>query len=474
MPPATSRPPPLSAYGTPDLLAAAVHWAAQYGDTWGYDEASGWRQWVGTHWALVPRPSTILDQQAITVLTDLHMPIQSDSRLDSLVRLAATQCVRSFDLAPNRIAFTNGTLDTTSMTLWRHDPNDRLTFCLPYDYVPSGGFGAIDAFLQATIPDLYARVAYMVHIGLALLSDTRLHRSLLLLGPPRSGKTTLLALANATVGNEPFAFAGAALFDRASEGLFSRATWNHSPLVCLDELPIESLRNEETFKQMAAHSGVSQRHMWARETISNTWRPKLLMATNEAPQYHDRTGALTERLLIVACPHRRAEDARDIYLLDTLLPERGAFVRECIRMALTTLHVMVYPESAAMRSLRTTIETTGDPVKTWVQEECIFAPGIWTASQTLYESYAAASSTNGYRSPLAFERFTAALIERYPALVPKRDRYLDVVRGTRRQVRGILGIRLRTDADPAPADSLRTNGVAQPANGLHTIDIWLL
>src|SRR5262249_26471778 len=155
------------------------------------DESAGWRQWTGTHWALVPRPSAVLDQQAITVLTDLYMPIQSDSRIDSLIRLAATQCIRSFAPALGRIAFPNGTLDTTTMTLCPHDPNDHLTFCLPYDCVPTGGCAAIDTFLQATIPDLYARVAYMVHIGLALLGDTRLHRVLLLLGPPRSGKTTL-------------------------------------------------------------------------------------------------------------------------------------------------------------------------------------------------------------------------------------------------------------------------------------------
>jgi putative DNA primase/helicase len=464
----------VAARGTPDLLTAAVHWATQYGDTWGYDEVAGWRQWIGTYWALVSRPSTALDQQAITVMTDLYMPIQSDSRIDSLTRLAATQCVRIFDPTPGRIAFANGTLDVSTLTLWRHDPKDNLTFCLPYDYAPTGGFGAIDAFLAATIPDCYARVAYMVHIGLALLGDTRLHRSLLLLGPPRSGKTTLLALANAMVGTEPFAFAGATLFDRASEGLFSRASWSDKPLVCLDELPIESLRSEETFKQMAAHSGVSQRQMWSHETISNLWRPKLLMSTNEAPEYHDRSGALTERLLIVECPNRRPEDGRDIYLLDRLLPERGALARKCIRTALVTLQLMVYPESSAMRARRTHIEVAGDTLKTWIHEECVLEIGVWTASKELYDAYTSYCMAHGQRYPIGYERFTAALVERYPTLIPKRERYLDVLRNTRRQVRGVLGIRLRTDADPEPVDSMPSaSGKGQPANGAHSIDVWL-
>lgn len=51
-------------------------------------------------------------------------------------------------------------------------------------------------------------------------------------------------------------------------GARSRNNTPRSLLPALDELPVESLRNEETFKQMAAHSGVAQRHMWTRETAA--------------------------------------------------------------------------------------------------------------------------------------------------------------------------------------------------------------
>ncbi len=163
---------------------------------------------------------------------------------------------------------------------------------------------------------------------------------------------------------------------------------------------------------MAAHSGVAQRQMWMRETTSNVWRPNLLMATNEAPLYHDRSGALTERLLMVACPHRRPEAGRDIYLLDSLLPERGAFARACIRMALVTLQLMVYPESAAMRALRTAIEVVGDTVKIWIHEECVFAPSVWTASKALYDAYTSYCAAHGQRMPISFERFTAVTLAR--------------------------------------------------------------
>jgi phage/plasmid-associated DNA primase len=136
---------------------------------------------------------------------------------------------------------------------------------------------------------------------------------------------------------------------------------------------------------------------------------------------------------------------------------------------------MVYPESASMRALRTDIEVAGDTVKIWIHEECVQDPSAWTASKALYDAYASYSAAHGQRNPIGYERFTAALIERYPTLTPKRDRYLDVLSGTRRQVRGLLGIRLRTDADPEPTDSVPpANNQHQPAQGAPPIDAWVL
>jgi phage/plasmid-associated DNA primase len=138
------------------------------------------------------------------------------------------------------------------------------------------------------------------------------------------------------------------------------------------------------------------------------------------------------------------------------------------------LQLMVYPESAAMRTLRTHIEVAGDSVKTWIQEECVLEPSIWTASKALYDAYTSYCASHGHRMPIGFERFTAALLERDPTLTPRRERYVDVLRGTRRQVRGVLGIRLRTDADPELADGTPlTSSVGQPHSGSRPIDAWL-
>lgn len=433
----------------PDLLDAAKLWAEHYGAEWAYDAGGRcWRRWIGTHWERLPDKAPELDAMAIEVLRAAGLRVTSGSRLDGCIRAATTETRRPFVEAPHLIAFTNGTLDTTSGALRPHERSDELTNCLPYAYAP-GAYATISTFLAETIPEPAMRQAYIAHIGLALLGDRRLHKAALLIGPPRSGKSTLLGLANATCGNAHAANAGPELFDRETEGLRSRATWNGRRLVTLEELPAEALRNENLVKAMIAHGGVAQRRLNQHEDTDNQWTPKLLMATNEAPRYSDRSGALTERLIPIFCPNHRPEGHRNIHLLDALLAELPAFAPACIAAAQQTLAAGMYTTSDAMRAALAQIETTGDAVKSFAAERLIREPDAWVSTDGLYSAYKAYCTDNG-NSPMAKERFTAALCERYRNLTPKRARENGVLK------RGVAGIRFREsweeDVTPVTAE----------------------
>jgi phage/plasmid-associated DNA primase len=289
----------------------------------------------------------------------------------------------------------------------------------------------------------------------------------LLYGPPRSGKSTLLQLANLIAGNEAAANAGPELFDRETEGLRSRGIWNGRRLVTLEELPAEALRSEELVKAMTAHGGVAQRRLHQHEELSNRWTPKLLMATNDPPRYSDRSGALTERLLYVRCPNHRPENQRDIHLLDRLSAELAGFAVHCLAEAQAVLAAGRYPESQAARALRAEIETSGDPIKMFVYEACVLEAGTYTATDTLYATYREHCEKNGHRYPMAKIHFARALLERYREFKDER-RY---VHGDRK--RCILGIRFREGSDPDPDDG--TAGTVQdstpassvPSNAAH-------
>lgn len=457
----------LAPYDTkePDLLDAAQYWRYYYADGWAYDRAGErWRRWAGTHWESEPEGSTRLDGQAAQVLRELGMRITSGGKIDGVIRLAATQCERDFAPAPGLVNFTNGTLDTATGTLRAHQRDDDLIYCLPYAYEPAASWPTIRAFLAATIPDPLDQQAYAAHVGLALRRDTRLHKAVLLYGPPRSGKSTLLQLANLLAGNDAAANAGPELFDRETEGLRSRASWNGRRLVTLEELPTEALRSEELVKAMTAHGGVAQRRLHRHEELSNQWSPKLLMATNEPPRYADRTGALTERLLYLHCPNHRPEDQRDIHLLDKLSAELGGFAAHCLTMAHAVLASGRYPESDTARALRTEIETSGDPIKLFVYDECTLDPTAYTPTEDLYRAYRAFCEKNGHTRPMAKVHFARALLERYRDLKDER-RYVLLERK-----RCIVGLRFRTDADDGTDGTVQdsTAPVTVPSDAPHS------
>jgi phage/plasmid-associated DNA primase len=245
-----------------------------------------------------------------------------------------------FTQGQGKINFENGTPDLSTMTIRPFKREDYLTYCLSYCYTP-GTHPLINTFLKETIPDVHARQAYMAHIGLALMQDSSLHFVLLLLGPTRTGKSTLLALANAACGTSPldnyaedFSFAGPSLFSRELEGKRSRSRWVQRRIVCADEITARGVAGRGTLQDhVGAWGRGDARDATSDEDTSNRWRPKMILAANDRPRYKDVAGAVKERCIFVSCPNHRVRGERDPQLFAKLRSEIGAFAATCIELA---------------------------------------------------------------------------------------------------------------------------------------------
>jgi len=344
----------------------------------------------------------------------------------------------------------NGTLDLHTMTGHTHTPADNLMTCLPYNYEPTGIYGDILHFLGSTSPDKEAQRAYMTHVGLALVGDTSFHKALVLLGPPRSGKTTLLKLAQLTIGTRPGQFASTPLFSSESRGANSRATWlDQSPrLTCLDEFPEDAIRDdgEELFKSMTAHGGVPMWLKYRDERSFNVWTPKLMFATNNKMRYRDPSGALTRRLLIVHCPNGLPDEKLDSTLLDKFKPELGAFAAACIQLALEAQQSRAYPQSDAMRELLSDIEQNGDAVKLWLLENCVFEENAFTPTHILYQNFKWWCDDIGLH-PVSRPKLRDMIYTYRQGVRPDKRRVKDANSSEVRLLWGLVGVRLRTVAD---------------------------
>ena len=432
-----------------DVADIARDWASEHRDTWAYDTVYDvWRVWNGAYWIEQPK-NHLLNKEAIAAIQDAGKNVDSRSSLMLFKEAAEADCIREFTPTPGLINFDNGTLDLATGQLRGYSREDNLTQCLPYSYNPHGTHPTIDAFLAEVLPDDYARLALMAHAGLALSGDMLLHFFLALIGSPRSGKSTILALINALCGAaDPHSFAGHSVFSREIEGKRSRFKWAQRSIACIDELPQEALREEELLKAMSAHSGVEMRGIGKDEHLSNRWKPKLLMATNEQPRYRDNSSAIKERAIFAEITKARPKTERDANLLSKLLPELGPFAASCLELAKQALACGYYPLSAEMKQLIDRIANEGNPLKDFVHACCVLDPLQRIATAELHKAYKDYCAEQGHKEKYVLASNTMSLALRTMNIgVSGKDH---PIRIDGKLQRGLFGIRLRTVTDPDP------------------------
>lgn len=449
-----------------DMDTVAELFEEQYGDTWAYDiYGQTWRKWTGTHWAEPASEEdskTELDALIVKLLHTLEFEIKSNGMLDCVHRLARGRCKRKFVTVASAVNFSNGTWNASTGELGQHRKEDNFLYCLDYDFDDSGDYPQTRAFYESVLcnknpkgtdwlSDQHAMQAVMAQFGLALLGDMKMHRILFLLGATRAGKSTIMRHGNGICGNvqahatlleERYgAFAGDSLFFSELEGKRVRFQRNKQRLVCADEIKPESIRdNEGVFKNMSAHSGVDMRGMNKDDQIDNTWRPKLIISSNEKPRYKDTSGAIAKRIIYLAAPRERAEQEQDLSLLDKLMAERGAFARDCIRVALAALEMGYIPKSRYMKEHAQEAEITGNALKAFMEECCVLGEGERVHTDKLYQAFLRYRERDGHSGQYAKLTMVAALKEMNKGIGACDN----AVRIDGEQGRALYGIRLKT------------------------------
>jgi len=282
----------------------------KYGDDLAYDaKGKHWHGWTGTHWEELDESSVDLGGVALDVLTTAGFSVTTKQQSLNLFFYAAPHFAREIRTnLVGKVNFKNGTLDVGDWSLAPHSLADGLTYCLPYEYTPEAAWDGIKAFLKESVPDDWGVQTLLAQTGLALMGDRKIHKAVILYGPPRSGKGTFAKLANLVCGQVIGGFAGAPLFDAGTEGARSRMTWHTSRLVGVDELPSEAVRGGEIFKSITAHEGVPMRAMHKLEGKENEWGPKLMLMTNNLPRFSDADGSISSRLVVIDFPKRHGSN----------------------------------------------------------------------------------------------------------------------------------------------------------------------
>jgi putative DNA primase/helicase len=328
-----------------------------------------------------------------------------------------------FGEAREFIACKNGLMHPSFPGLWPHEP-ELLNFnALEFDYDPQAPEPTEWLrFLASLWPsDQEAIDTLQEWFGYLVSGQTYLQKMLLMIGPKRSGKGTILHTIGALLGAENVSYS-------KLESL--RNDFGLEPLIGKTAMLVGDSRMD-TFargqgsivENLLSITGEDGRSV--NRKFKTAWEGKLgariVIASNEAPRFNDASGTIAHRIIPLRMRISFAE-REDHGLKDRIMRELpGIF-----NWALTGLHRLterrhfVIPQSA--RSTVEEIEASASPVKSFVDELCVVAPERRVDTDQLYAQWGLWCLRNGHPTGSQSE-FGRKLNAAVPSLERKRATY---------------------------------------------------
>jgi putative DNA primase/helicase len=329
-----SRYDPAPAGDTHSDLANAQAFVRDHADQLRYvAQRKRWLTWDAARWrpdldgtadraakttaaGLLTRATAIEDAKERAKAAKWALTSQSEPRVRAMLTLARTEPAivvteGQLDADAYLLACANGTLDLRTGDLRDADPADLITRGTDVDYNPDATCARWERFLHEIFNDDHDLIAF-VHrlVGYCLTGDTREHLLAVLHGAGCNGKSTLLEILKALLGD----LATTSAFDT-----FARARGDRGPRNDLARLRGARLvtgaesgegrrLDEATVKEITGGDTIAARFLFGEHF---EFRPtfKLLLVTNHLPRVDGDDDAIWRRLRLV--PFEQSFEGRE-------------------------------------------------------------------------------------------------------------------------------------------------------------------
>jgi len=322
----------------------------------------------------------------------------------------------------------NGLLNWRTLELRDHNPESVFTCQIPLQWDPEARCHEIDAFLQQVLPA--DAIDFVIEIiGYALYAGNPLRKAVLFLGPGGNGKSVLLAIIRALIGE---ANVSAVSLQMLVENRFMAAEMFGKLANICGDLDARAIRQTDIFKMVTGGDVIQAERKHAHPFKFKSMAIPIFSA-NEPPLSSDQTDAWFSRWLVVPMETEIPEDRQDPHLIQKLTTAyelEGLLVQavEGLRRLMARGRFEL-PES--VRNARRAYREKLDSVQGFVAERCELADKAWTSRARLYEAYADWAKRT-HRFPVSAHNFYERL---------RRDH--GVGDRTRHGNRGLGGIRLK-------------------------------
>lgn len=291
------------------------------------------------------------------------------------------------------ISVANGLLDVTYRRLLVHDPRFFNLVSVPFAYQADAGDPVEwERFLDSVWDDLEElKQALQMWFGYVLSGRLDLDKMLMLPGPPRAGKRVIASVLSALIGK--LNVAGITLA-RLSEQ-FGLADLIHKPLAVIPDARVgrDSRVVVERLLSITGEDRLNIERKY-RDDWSGQLPTRLMMLTNELPNFRDASGALANRFLVLELT-KSWLGHEDTGLEARLMTELPAVLNWALDglEALSKAGRFIEPQSS--RDAVSALIDIASPVAAFVRERCLREPKAEVLCDTLRDAWKSWCDENG-------------------------------------------------------------------------------
>jgi len=304
--------------------------------------------------------------------------------------------------SPDWVVFQNGILDLgdaatdTAITPKACTPQYFTTVALPYEYKPDATcpvwFETLDGIF---LGDIECVDVLSEWFGYCLTTDTRLHAILLIEGPPRSGKGTILRAMRHVIGDQncvsPRLSALGELF--GLWGLLGKRL-----AICPDAHlghGGKALATTETLKLISGEDAVEV-HRKHLPSITARLHVRFAMACNELPEFGDYAGALAARVVVLPC-RQSFLGQEDRSLEEKLRSEVSGIANWALDGLVRLRKQGEFTRPAVSVEVEEEFHRLVSPLKSFLNDRCTVSPDVECTRDELWEAWRSWCESTGHR-----------------------------------------------------------------------------
>lgn len=339
--------------------------------------------------------------------------------------------------ASGGVPFLNGWLDVKNGVLLPVGPERDVRWNVPLPYQSNGGpTPEWEKFLSSVGWGKGTEEYRLLRqwFGYLLSGDTSQQKALVLVGPTRSGKTTIQHVAEAMLGDGAVGTELETLGDKNGlENVIGKG------LVTVGDVRFTSKTDKGLVSRLLSIIGgdtvtVNPKY---KALVSAKIDARLMMGTNEMPVFTEASDALARRLIFLQTTVSFL-GKEDFGLLERLLAELPGIVTWALKGYADLSGLGHFSQTTTGQAAQEQLVLDASPVRAFVESECVLDPDTSTAKSDLYQEYVLWCGANGIKYPVQLSRFVSQL----NTALPGRLRAARLRNGdSREQV--LLGIKIR-------------------------------